>query len=128
MTKRSLITAALVTLSAVAASLYGIVHTESHVINTSLCTNKVLSIKVQPNGPYELVYFERDCGRAEGPNYQVSILRQGAKLRNEPGNLFISDTKFHADWLNSVTVTIMDDPDGKYRRKRSFKGIHIKYQ
>ncbi|GGA45246.1 hypothetical protein GCM10010917_33170 [Paenibacillus physcomitrellae] len=119
--------ATLVTLAAVTLSLYGIVHTDSHVINTSMCSNTILDTEDQPNGSYELVYFKRDCGPDEGANYQVSILRNGAKLGNEPGNLFISDNKFGANWLDSSTVTLTGHPDDKYKRKKSYKGIHIMY-
>jgi len=45
-----------------------------------------------PDGRWEAVLFERDCGATTDFATHVSVLRTGAKLPNKPGNLFIADS------------------------------------
>src|SRR6266542_2268090 len=45
-----------------------------------------------PDGRWEAVLFERDCGATTDFATHVSVLRTGAKLPNKQGNQFIADS------------------------------------
>lgn len=44
-----------------------------------------------PNGEYEAVIYQFDCGATTGFSTQISILEAGDKIPNESGNIFSSD-------------------------------------
>jgi hypothetical protein len=56
------------------------------------CKNQLLSETLSPDRVYRVIVFQRDCGATTGFSTQVSVLKIGAILPNESGNLFIADT------------------------------------
>lgn len=56
-----------------------------------LCGNTVLATVPSPDGTLQAIVFERDCGATTGFSTQVSIVKEGARLSNGPGNAFVAD-------------------------------------
>ena len=60
------------------------------------CANEVLSSLSSPDQKFVAIIFTRDCGATTTASTQVSVLPFAAKLPNEAGNIFISDTNHGA--------------------------------
>ena len=56
------------------------------------CGNEVIATHPSPDGRFNVLVFERDCGATTDFSTQVTLLHEGQNLRNESGNLFIVDT------------------------------------
>lgn len=61
-----------------------------------LCGNSLLGEYPSPDRARKLVVFQRDCGATTGFSTQASLVRVGAGLANEIGNVFVSDTNHGA--------------------------------
>ena len=70
---------------------------------SDLCGNEELETIYSPDVARKVVVFERACGATTGFSIQVSLLRAGQSLPNEPGNLFVADT-------NQVDVPLVQAP------------------
>src|SRR2546425_106213 len=57
-----------------------------------MCGNRVLSLVPSPDDHLQAVVFERDCGATSDFSTQVALLRRGAPLPNEGGNVLVVDT------------------------------------
>lgn len=55
---------------------------------SGMCGNYIHSQTASPDKKYEAVIFQRDCGATTGFSTQVSIIKLGSELDNEPGNIF----------------------------------------
>lgn len=58
----------------------------------SACGNNVLAEAASPDGKFQAVVFERDCGATTGFSTQVSVLARSSNLGNKTGNVFVADT------------------------------------
>lgn len=54
------------------------------------CSNNVAARLASPDGRYEAVLFQRDCGATTGFSTQISVLEAGEKLSGG-GNVFRAD-------------------------------------
>jgi hypothetical protein len=56
------------------------------------CANEPIAEFASPDGKTKAIVFQRDCGATTGFSTQISLLPTGSTLKNESGNLFVSDT------------------------------------
>ena len=82
--KRIAAIAAVVVIAVVAVAAYRFAR--------SACENEVLGRFPSSDGKLEAVAFQRSCGATTGFSTQLSVLRMGEALPNEPGNVAGSDT------------------------------------
>jgi hypothetical protein len=55
-----------------------------------MCGNDIVSAMTSPDGVWDAVLFERNCGATTGLTTQISVLPHGEKLSGK-GNVFIAD-------------------------------------
>ena len=65
--------------------------------SSGLCGNAEQTRVASPNGAWDAVVFVRDCGATTGFSSQVSLVPNGAKLPNEPGNVFALPLRSNID-------------------------------
>jgi len=106
-----------------------------------MCGVSLVSRVPSPDGRWEAVLFERDCGATTDFATHVSLLSAGAKLPNKPGNVFTADSDHGQAPLvagNVINVSIKwagrDSLEVRYdRRARVFsqepkvQGVSIVY-
>ena len=105
------------------------------------CENKILSIQKSPNDQFAAVIFWRNCGSTTGFNTQVSLIKNGEKLKNQSGNLFVADTdhgkapvakhggpEVNVYWLR-VNNLIISYPENArvFKKETELKGVHVDY-
>jgi hypothetical protein len=78
-----------------------------------MCANEMITEVRAPDGKHKVVVFQRDCGATTGFSTQLSLLRSGGALDNDPGNIFVADTNHGAAPAGlrdgpSVNVTWID--------------------
>ncbi len=109
---------------------------------SGMCGNEIVRSLNSTNNKYKVVIFKRDCGATTGFSSQVSILNSNEELRNESGNLFISDCdhgkapraawggpEIKMKWLNKDTLELAYHKDARiFLQKYSYKEIFIKYE
>ncbi|WP_138493799.1 DUF5412 family protein [Paenibacillus pinistramenti] len=127
-TRRSLLAAFLFGTAFIGIAVYWTLHNVNEAMNRYLCENKVLSTLEQPNGRHDLVYFERNCGATTGFSYQISLIRHGARLNSQSGNLYISDKPFTAYWTDGDVLVVLEPGSRAYRRKTSYQGVAVQYK
>ena len=86
-TPRSLLIGAVAVAAVLAAGAFIVGRAPS-----SMCGNRVLSRVPSPDDQLQAVVFERDCGATTDFSTQVALLRRGAPLPNEGGNVLVVDT------------------------------------
>lgn len=79
---------AALTLAAVVALLVATVAVFVYFLDP-LCVNEPLSSLDSPNGVYQAVLFQRNCGATTPYSLHVSVLPYGAVLPDEAGNVLI---------------------------------------
>lgn len=75
-------------------------------IDDSIVSNQIISEYVSPNGKYRAVVFVRDAGATTNRSYQLSILKNGKKLKNQKGNVLITYSDFEVTWVDSQTLKV----------------------
>ena len=108
----------------------------------SMCGNEVVGRYPSPDGLKQLVVFERDCGATTGFSTQASILPAGKVLKNDQGNVFISDTDhgaapsgpgggphLDAHWQDSRTIVLSYHQLARvFRAVPEANGVRIQYK
>ncbi|WP_409346494.1 hypothetical protein [Paenibacillus sp. MBLB4367] len=92
-----------------------------------LCGNDVLKRMEQSDTRNDLVYFRRDCGATTGFSYHMSLVKRGHSLPNEAGNLFRSNSAFHAFWINEKTIGVNSGGGDAFKKRKAYKGVRIQY-
>ncbi|GGI77774.1 hypothetical protein GCM10009332_13930 [Shewanella gelidii] len=84
---------------------------------SGMCGNYIHSKTTSLDEKYEAVIFQRDCGATTGFSTQISIIKFGSKLENDPGNIF--SISGHPEkvapelvWINTNTLHIKHDVTG----------------
>lgn len=107
----------------------------------NLCSNSPVLEVPSPSGELKAVVFERSCGATTGFSTQVSVIKAGASLPNEGGNLLVADTNHNAAptgpgggpavriaWVGSSAIRIEHHPLARLiKAPPSYNGIHIEY-
>ena len=96
-----------------------------------MCKNAIQWRTASPDGRFEAVVFQRDCGATTGISTQVSIVSAGQSLPDASGNVMVSDDPFPAtaQWKDSVHLIVLHDRAARLpKRATRYKGIMIDYQ
>jgi hypothetical protein len=111
------------------------------VAEFNTCGNEIMSELTSPDGAKKLVVFKRDCGATTPFSTQASIIPANARLPNESGNLFISDTDRGAApsgptsgpglqviWENSRSVVLSYHPKTRvFKAQDEVSGVRVRY-
>jgi len=92
-----------------------------------VCGNQIVNRHANLKETYDLVIFVRDCGATTDYSYQLSVLKHGEKLKNEPGNIYITVSPFNAEWTSSDSLKIYETVREAYKRKYRHIGVKIEY-
>jgi hypothetical protein len=98
--------------------------------SSGMCANVEQERLAAPDSLMDLVVFERDCGATTNWSTQVSIVKRGQALRDEPGNLFISEDRavVRAAWQSaSVAEVRYQRATRVVREVRSFEGVTVTF-
>ena len=100
---------------------------------SGMCGNDVYSSYTSPDGKYDLIVFQRDCGATTGFSTQISLIKHGKKLPNKSGNVFIADgvpdSQFiDVTWQGNDEVIINNKVYKTYLQQTMVKGIRIIYK
>lgn len=94
--------------------------------------NEVVKSLDSPDGNYTAVAFIRDVGATTAYSPQVSILKKGKTLKNEPGNIFVGNNSKVIDisWEDDNTLIVFFDCPKRdiYKQEEKFNDIKIKYK
>ena len=96
-----------------------------------MCGNEILAESVSRNGKVKAVIFDRGCGVGSSDSTQVSLIANGKKLKNKPGNIFVKSGKGNVKtiWLDDKVLLIQfTDALKIYKQKNTYKGVSIKYE
>jgi hypothetical protein len=96
----------------------------------SECENEIIKSVKNPINSYVAILFSRKCGATTNYSTNVSIIKQGEKLLNEAGNIYISDgypKRNGINWLNENTLHIGGASYKSFKQKNSFSNIEIQY-
>lgn len=94
---------------------------------SGMCANDIISEHNQPDGKYKLVVFRRDCGATTDYSYHLSVIKANTDLKNQSGNIFVSNDDFIAYWDNDKSIFIHARTEDRFKRKTSYKGLQILY-
>jgi hypothetical protein len=107
---------------------------------SDLCGNEELETIYSPDGARKVVVFELARGATTGFSTQVSLLRAGQSLPNEPGNLFVADTN-HVDlplvqapapfvavrWVGDTELLLTYGPGARvFHSAKSLEGVTVR--
>jgi hypothetical protein len=70
-----------------------------------VCGNQEVQRVISPSKEWVAIAFTRDCGATTGSSSQVSLVRNGASLSNEPGNVLVLEA--------SVPLKLSWTPEGQ---------------
>lgn len=99
-------------------------------IRNTVTSNKIISENMSLNGEFKAIIFEREAGATTHKSYQLSILKNSEKLKNETGNVFISYSSFDVEWKDNETlvVKIHDEEKEIFKLIKQIKGVEIRYE
>jgi len=124
----------------VTLGVIGIIAWYRHTL-ASACGNQILAEIPSPDGARRVVVFERDCGATTGFSMQASLLRMGAALPNEAGNLFVADAAHSAApagpgggpalevvWANSHALVLRTHRKARvFKARKTLDGVDVAY-
>jgi hypothetical protein len=105
------------------------------------CGNSLLAEYPSPDQERRLVVLQRDCGATTGFSTQASLIRGGAVLTNEAGNVFVSDDNHGAapsgpgggpqlgvSWESPTIVQLSYHPATRvFKSVAKLDGVSIRY-
>ena len=106
-----------------------------------MCENSVVSRTPSPDGQYDAVIFERDCGATTGFSTQISVV-DGGKSVSGSGNAFVADDDHGAaragswggpwaepKWLSPARLLIRYAKKSRvFEQSNNAEGVTITYQ
>jgi Family of unknown function (DUF5412) len=101
-----------------------------YVVVSDMCANETLAEFASPDGTRKLVMYERDCGATTRGSIHVSLLEVRAKLKNDPGNIFVSykGLPLQVRWDGPRRVLVQHDASVQVFKKESRQGdVEIQY-
>lgn len=83
-----------------------------------------------PDGEWVAVTFSRECGATTARNVQVSLLKVGESLPDQPGQAFVADEgDVRISWSNSSHLQIDYGPNLRiYKKESQSRGVLIDYR
>lgn len=94
----------------------------------TLCANQIVDRQGNSKESHDYVVFTRNCGATTGISYQLSIVKNGKKLKNDVGNVLISDLPFTAEWIDETTLKITETEQSENKRKNRWGKFKIRYE
>src|ERR1041385_8380674 len=108
----------------------------------SICSLDVIRRMPSPDGRFEAVLFQRNCGATTNFATNLSITRSGSTISNAPGNLLVADSDHGRAPLDSgyvVRVTVRwvtpdsvivhyDSRAHVYKQSMRAHGVSVAYQ
>ncbi len=89
--------------------------------------NNIVFETYSADGKYKAVKFTRNVNATTPNSFHLSILRKNDKLKDEPGNVYVSYEDFDFEWIDDTTVTIRHQNKNVFKCNSSYLGIKIKY-
>jgi|LSQX01.2.fsa_nt_gb hypothetical protein len=91
--------------------------------------NEIVKSIVSPDEKYIAYVFIRDMGATTKSSYQLSILKNGNKLSNNPGNIHITYGEFDVSWNTSEELIVEKKASGEvFKAEEKYKDVSIKYE
>jgi len=94
------------------------------------CTNSVRERITSPDGRYDAVVFDRDCGATTAISVQVALVEVGGSVPDKPANVFVSEDnpRIKLEWRARHHLLIMFDAASRVtRREDRQNGVMISY-
>lgn len=101
------------------------------------CKNYVLERTTSPGAEWDAVAFVRGCGATTRPTANVSLVRSGDELPDEPGNLLIVDEPavmaekrgdIHLRWESPHTLAVaLASSRNAVHRVAAHDGVVVRY-
>jgi hypothetical protein len=132
-----MVAVALIIAAVVGVKLYlGFAH-----FDDSMCGVTVVRRTPSPNGRLEAVLFERNCGATTDFGTNLSVLKRGSQIPNDPGNLLVADSdhgraplepghviRLSVDWLGSDSLIVRFDRRARvFRQDNHAHGVSVRY-
>ena len=100
---------------------------------SGMCGNEIYQEVLSPDGNFNAVLFQRDCGATTSFSTQISLISQDRKLPNESGNIFIinrhpKDIGIELLWAGPSELLIKHTDGLEYSKKETeYQEITISY-
>jgi len=101
-----------------------------YVMVSDMCANETLAEFTSPDGMRKLIVYDRDCGATTRGSTHVSLLEGRAKLKNDPGNVFVSykGLPLQIRWDGPRRVLVQHDASVQVFKKETHpRGVEIQY-
>jgi len=106
------------------------------------CGNDLIAQLPSPDGKFNAIVFQRDCGATTGYSTQISVLPSDRSLGNSSGNVFSADTDHGAApsgsgggpavqvrWIGPTSLSVSHHPMVRiFLAKPEFGSVHITYK
>jgi hypothetical protein len=95
-----------------------------------MCGNEMLAEFASPDGTKKLVVYERNCGATSRYSTHASLIEPGAKLKNNPGDVFVaySGPSLRVRWDSPRSLLIQHHADVQVFKKEPRRGdVDIQY-
>lgn len=102
-----------------------------HFALSDMCRNTVISSTVSPDGNWNAVLFERNCGTTTDYSTQISLLNRDKTLGDETGNLFISEgypNDYAIRWVSNTSLLISGVKGQIIKQEYGTGGVDVRYE
>jgi hypothetical protein len=102
-----------------------------HFVYGVMCGSDEMHRLRSPDGRYDAVVYEFDCGATTGFATHIAIVRSGLSVPNHPGNVTIMDgiVKVQLQWHGRDSLTLSyDDRAEVIGKPNEVRGVRIVYQ
>ena len=96
-----------------------------------MCGNTVISNAISPDGKWNALLFERNCGATTDHSSQISLLKSGKSLENENGNVFAAagyPEGYTLSWESNNLVKILGVNGKVYKKESQLHDIKFNYE
>ncbi len=98
---------------------------------SGMCANSVVTTATSPNGKWEVVVFERNCGATTGFSSQISLIEASEELDNEAGNIYIAEgypKDYKVTWKSNDYVKISGTKSYNFKKEAQLYGVQFSYE
>jgi len=98
---------------------------------SGMCANSVVTSATSPNGKWEVVVFERNCGATTGFSSQISLIEAGEELDDEAGNIYIAEgypKDYTVNWKSDDSVKISGIKNYNFKKESQLNGVQFSYE
>ena len=97
---------------------------------SGMCGNEIITVSTSPDGKWDAVLFERNCGATTGFSSQISLLRSGRELKNRGGNVYVADgypRGYSLNWTNGNSLEVSGTYGRRFKEETEFSGVEVTY-